>query len=219
MGQKVDPRSFRLNGTTTWKSKWFSQNNFGELLEMDQKIRTYLSKKLREAGLARVEIERSSNALTIHLHTSRPGVVIGRGGAGVEDLKKIIRQKFLKTNQSLNVNIHEVAQPFLSAELVVQSMIDQIEKRMPFRRVLKTTIQQVERAGAQGIKVMVAGRLNGAEIARTEKLTSGKIPLHTIRADIDYAQGTARTTYGAIGIKAWVYRGDVFQKETQKPKA
>lgn len=218
MGQKVDPRSFRLNGTTTWKSKWFSQNNFGELLEMDQKIRTYLSKKLREAGLARVEIERSSNALTIHLHTSRPGVVIGRGGAGVEDLKKIIRQKFLKTNQSLNVNIHEVSQPFLSAELVVQSMIDQIEKRMPFRRVLKTTIQQVERAGAQGIKVMVAGRLNGAEIARTEKLTSGKIPLHTIRADIDYAQGTARTTYGAIGIKAWVYRGDVFQKETQKPK-
>lgn len=219
MGQKVDPRSFRLNGTTTWKSKWFSQNNFGELLEMDQNIRTYLSKKLREAGLARIEIERSSNALTIHLHTSRPGVVIGRGGVGVEDLKKIIRQKFLKTNQSLNVNIHEVAQPFLSAELVVQSMIDQIEKRMPFRRVLKTTIQQVERAGAQGIKVMVAGRLNGAEIARTEKLTSGKIPLHTIRADIDYAQGTARTTYGAIGIKAWVYRGDVFQKEAQKSNA
>jgi small subunit ribosomal protein S3 len=219
MGQKVDPRSFRLNGTTTWKSKWFSQNNFGDLLELDQKIRVYLSKKLREAGLARIEIERSSNALTINLHSSRPGVVIGRGGAGVEELKKTIREKFLKTNQSLNINIHEVSQPFLSAELVVQSMVEQIEKRMPFRRVLKTTIQQVERAGAQGIKVMVAGRLNGAEIARTEKLTSGKIPLHTIRADIDYAQGTARTTYGAIGIKAWVYRGDVFEKETQPASA
>lgn len=183
------------------------------MLEVDQKIRGFLTKKLREAAIGKIEIERSANALIINLSTSRPGVVIGRGGAGAEELKKEIKQKFLRSNQSLTLNIQEISQPSLSAELVAQSMVEQIEKRMPFRRVLKQTIQQVDRAGAQGVKVMVAGRLNGAEIARTEKLTSGKIPLHTIRADIDYAQGTARTTYGAIGIKVWIYRGDVFEKK------
>lgn len=187
------------------------------MLQVDQKIRSFLTKKLREAAIGKIEIERSANALIINLSTSRPGVVIGRGGAGAEELKKEIKQKFLRSNQSLTLNIHEISQPSLSAELVAQSMVEQIEKRMPFRRVLKQTIQQVDRAGAQGVKVMVAGRLNGAEIARTEKLTSGKIPLHTIRADIDYAQGTARTTYGAIGIKVWIYRGDVFEKKGEQP--
>ncbi len=216
MGHKVDPRSFRLKQITTWKSKWFARKNYGKYLEEDNQMRTFLEKKLKEAGIATVEIERSANAITINIKTSRPGVVIGRGGAGIEDLKKILKNKFLKSNQALNVNIQEVTKPYLNAELVVRMMIEQIEKRMPFRRVMKQTITQVERAGAKGVKVSVAGRLNGAEIARTEKLSSGKIPLHTIRADIDYARGDAHTTYGTIGIKVWIYKGEVFQKKQNK---
>jgi len=218
MGHKVDPRSFRLKQITTWKSKWFARKNFGKYLQEDNVIRTFINRKLKEAGIASIEIERSANRIIINIKTSRPGVVIGRGGAGIEDLKKIIKDKYLNTGQELNINIQEITRPYLNAELVVRMMIEQIEKRMPFRRVMKQTISQVERAGAKGIKVSMAGRLNGAEIARTEKLGSGKIPLHTIRADIDYAQGEAQTTYGKIGIKAWIYKGEVFKKKSKEAK-
>ncbi|MFA5106810.1 MAG: 30S ribosomal protein S3 [Patescibacteria group bacterium] len=211
MGQKVDPRSFRLKQSQTWRSKWFARKGFGDYLAHDHAIRSFLTKKMKEAGLSRVEIERSANAITVTVFTSRPGVVIGRGGAGVEDLKKTLKQKYLKPRQELRLNIQEVTKPYLDAEIVVRMMAEQIEKRMPFRRVLKQMVTQVERAGAKGVKLIVAGRLNGAEIARTEKQTSGKVPLHTIRADIDYAQGVAMTAYGTIGIKAWIYKGEVFQ--------
>ncbi len=217
MGHKVDPRSFRLKQITTWKSKWFARKDYGKFLEQDNKIRCYLMRKLKEASVATIEIERSANNITVTIKTSRPGVVIGRGGAGIEDLKKILKNKFIQTGQVLNVNIQEVTKPYLNAELVVRMMSEQIEKRMPFRRVMKQAIIQVERAGAKGVKVSVAGRLNGSEIARTEKLGTGKIPLHTIRADIDYAQGEAHTTYGSIGIKVWIYKGEIFQKKIIKP--
>ncbi|MBU0707816.1 30S ribosomal protein S3 [Patescibacteria group bacterium] len=215
MGHKVDPRSFRLKQITTWKSKWFARKNFSGYLKTDDLIRSFLLKKLKDAGVATVEIERSAKAIEVIVKTSRPGVVIGRGGAGIEDLKKILKDKFLASDQVLNVKIQEVTKPYLNAELVVRMMAEQIEKRMPFRRVIKQAVLQVERAGAKGVKVSVAGRLNGAEIARTEKLNSGSIPLHTIRADIDYAQGVAHTTYGAIGVKAWIYKGEVFKKDSK----
>ncbi|MDP3964378.1 MAG: 30S ribosomal protein S3 [bacterium] len=213
MGHKVDPRSFRLKQITTWKSKWFARKNFGKQLEQDTAIRDFLRAELRDAGLSNIEIERSANSVSITIHTSRPGVVIGRGGAGIEELKSKIKQRFLREVKDLNVNIQEVSKPYLDAELVVRMVGEQLEKRMPFRRAMKQTLLQVERAGALGVKISVAGRLNGAEIARTEKLSSGKIPLHTIRADIDYAQGEARTTYGTIGVKVWIYKGEVFEKE------
>lgn len=215
MGQKVDPRSFRLKQSQTWRSKWFARKGFGVCLEHDHAIRSFLTKKMKEAGLSRIEIERSANTITIIVHTSRPGVVIGRGGSGVEELKRTLKQKYLKPRQELRLNIQEVAKPYLDAEIVVRMMAEQIEKRMPFRRVMKQMIMQVERAGAKGVKLIIAGRLNGAEIARTEKLSSGKVPLHTIRADIDYAQGQALTAYGTIGIKAWIYKGEVFQKKKE----
>lgn len=214
MGQKVDPRSFRLKNTQTWKSKWFARKNFGNYLEQDHTLRSFLQKKMKEAGLAKIEIERSGNSLTLTVHTSRPGVVIGRGGVGVEELKKTIKQKFLAPNQDLRLNIQEVSKPYLDAEIVMRLIAEQIEKRMPTRRVMKQMVTQVERAGGKGVKIILAGRLNGAEIARTEKLSSGKVPLHTIRADIDYAQGKAQTTYGAIGIKVWIYKGEVFAKQS-----
>lgn len=217
MGRKVNPRIFRIGIINESSSKWFAQKNYSVFLKEDVQIRDFIRKKLREAGIARIEIERSSGTITIIIQTSRPGVVIGRGGAGIEDLKKIIKQKFLGSQKvSLNINILEVDKPDIVAELILQGLITQIEKRLPFRRVMKRGIEQAMNAGAEGVKVVMSGRLNGAEIARTETLSEGKVPLHTLRADVDYSRGTARTTYGAIGIKVWIYRGEVFEKETRK---
>jgi len=217
MGRKVNPRIFRIGIINESCSKWFAQKNYSVFLKEDVQIRDFIRKKLREAGVARIEIERSSGTITIIIQTSRPGVVIGRGGAGIEDLKKIIKQKFLGSQKiSLNINIQEVNKPDIVAELILQGLITQIEKRLPFRRVMKRGIEQVMRAGAEGVKVVMAGRLNGAEIARTETLSEGKVPLHTLRADVDYSRGTARTTYGAIGIKVWIYRGEIFEKDERK---
>jgi small subunit ribosomal protein S3 len=217
MGQKVDPRSFRLKQSQTWRSKWFARKGFGTYLSSDFAIRSFLTKRMKEAGLSHIEIERSANAVTVTVFTSRPGVVIGRGGSGVEELKKILKQKYLVPRQELKLNIQEVTKPYLDSEIVVRMIAEQIEKRMPFRRVMKQMILQVQRAGAKGVKIIIAGRLNGAEIARTEKLTWGAVPLHTIRADIDYAQGEALTTYGKIGIKVWIYKGEVFAQPKNKP--
>lgn len=213
MGQKVHPKIFRIGVNKTWSSKWFSKKDFGEFLRQDDGIRKTIKKRYKTGGIALIGISRTANALTVSIHTSRPGVIIGRGGTGVEELKRELTVLLGNQKTALRVEIEEVDHPELNAELIAQSVIEQIEKRIPFRRVLKQTIERVKRAGAKGVKIMLAGRLNGAEIARTEALHAGSIPLHTLRADIEYAQGTARTTYGAIGVKVWVYRGEIFSEE------
>jgi len=219
MGKKINPKIFRIGVTKAWPSKWFaSGNDYINGVRQDVQARKYLIKELREAGVDRVEIERNTGKINIGVYTAKPGLIIGRGGAGVDELKKKLHSKFLKTFKpsDVNLNIYEVSRPNLSAQIAIQSMILDLEKRMPFRRVMKGLVNRVERAGALGVKVIVAGRLNGAEIARSEMLTSGKVPLHTLRADIDYARGTASTTYGAIGIKVWIYKGNKFEKEVEK---
>jgi len=216
MGHKVNPKALRLNITRTWPSKWFARGeNLIKNLEQDVKLRNYLFTELREAGVDRVEIERGSHNITIGIFTAKPGILIGRGGSGAGDLKKKLHDKFLKNFKlgEINLNITEVDRPNLSSAIIAQAMAIDIEKRMPFRRVMKQAISRIERAGALGVKAVVSGRLNGAEIARTEMLTSGKVPLHTLRADIDFAKATAKTTYGTIGIKLWIYKGDVFKRE------
>ncbi|MFA6588057.1 MAG: 30S ribosomal protein S3 [Patescibacteria group bacterium] len=217
MGQKTHPIGFRLGITTEWSSKWFIKRGFHQLLKQDVEVKKYIRNKLRAAGIARVEVERSGSTVTVTIVTAKPGIVIGRGGAGVEDLKKSLA-KFFPGDNKFRVNIQEVANPAVVAQLVVQNMIEQLEKRLPFRRILKQSIEQVKKGGGQGVKVMVAGRLNGADIARTESLSWGKLPLQTLRADVDFARGVAFTTYGAIGVKAWVYRGEIFNKKSEEKK-
>ncbi|MBI3290983.1 30S ribosomal protein S3 [Candidatus Falkowbacteria bacterium] len=215
MGQKVHPKIFRIGELYSWDSKWFSRKDYAKFLEQDILIKKFLKKELREASVANIETERSANTITIIIHSGKPGVIIGRGGQGVEELKKKVKTKFLDPKTSVNINIKEVANPNFSAELLVQSIITDLEKRMPYRRVMKQAIARVEKTDAKGIKVIIAGRLNGAEIARTETLTSGSLPLHTLRADIDYSRGVAKTTYGTIGVKVWIYKGEIFKKDQE----
>ncbi len=219
MGKKINPKIFRISVTKKWPSKWFDEGKaYARKVEQDIKTRRFILHKLREAGVDRVEVERHVDKISIGIYTAKPGLIIGRGGTGVDDLKKKIHAKFLKNYKpgDINLNIYEVDRPNLSAQIIVQAMIMDIEKRMPFRRVMKQGLSRVERAGALGVKIQLAGRLNGVEIARTETLSSGKVPLHTLRADINYARGVARTTYGAIGVKVWIYKGDKFAKEKEK---
>lgn len=218
MGQKVNPIIFRIGVIRESNSKWFANKKFAKYLQQDVRIREFLKKKLKEARVARIEIERSAQSIKVTIYTSRPGVVIGRGGAGIENLKKELRNLFVADKKiNLNISIQEVEKPDLEAELVLQNMIEQVEKRVPYRRVMKRGIESMMRAGAQGAKIIMSGRLNGVEIARTENLVQGKIPLHTIRADIDYTRGTASTTYGSIGVKVWIYKGLVFKNEANQP--
>ena len=219
MGQKVNPKIFRLGQFNSWDSRWFSQKNYIKFLHEDMVIKKFLKTELREAAVERIEIERSANVVTVIIHTAKPGIIIGRGGQGVEELKKKIKTKILKSKVHLNLTIKEVKNPNVSAELVLQSMVTDLEKRIPFRRVMKQAIGRVEKSSALGVKVVVAGRLNGAEIARTESLSSGSLPLHTLRADIDYSRGAARTTYGAIGVKVWIYKGERFKKDIEAAMA
>lgn len=219
MGKKVNPKVMRLGITKTWPSIWFeSGQNYIKNIQQDIAIRRHLIKTMREAGIDRVEIIRSLSKITIDIWTAKPGLVIGRGGTGVEDLKKKLHDQFLRNFRmgEINLNIKEVTRPQLSAQIAVQGAILELEKRVPFRKIMKQLIGRVERAGALGVKVAISGRLNGAEIARTEKLVFGKVPLQTLRADIDYARGVAKTTYGAIGIKVWIYKGEVFEKDQDK---
>jgi len=218
MGKKINPKIFRISITKAWTSKWFNVGQaYSKNLEQDIRVKRFLVHELREAGVDRVEVERNAKKVNVSIYTAKPGVIIGRGGTGAEDLKKKIHAKFLKNFRpgDINLNIFEVDRPSLSSQIVLQQMALEIEKRMPFRRVMKQAINRVERAGALGVKVQVSGRLNGAEIARSEKLSSGKVPLHTLRADIDYSRGVARTTFGAIGIKVWIYKGTVFEKGSE----
>lgn len=214
MGQKVHPKAFRLAVTGAWNSRWFATRQYAALLKQDVQIRKFLKGKLPSAGLAGVEIERSLQNLTVTIHTSKPGVVIGRGGAGIESLRQGIRRLLMGQGKfNVKLNVQEVLKPELAAQVVVGNIAEQLEKRIPFRRVLKQSVEQVMQAGALGVKVMVGGRLNGADIARTEMLANGSLPLQTLRAGIDFARGEAQTTYGKIGIKVWIYTGEVWNKK------
>ncbi|PIZ56997.1 30S ribosomal protein S3 [bacterium (Candidatus Torokbacteria) CG_4_10_14_0_2_um_filter_35_8] len=213
MGHKVNPISFRLGKLQSWKSKWFARKNFAFLLEEDIKLRDFIEKKLKSAGISRVEILRSSNKATFVIKSSRPGVVIGREGAGIEELRKILKKKMQDPKIEVKLDIEEVRTPWLDASLVAQNIAEQIEKRVNFRRVMKTALRQVMEVGARGVKIMVAGRLNGADMARTEWLTEGRLPLQTLRADIDFGKEEADTKYGKIGVKVWIYKGEVFTRE------
>lgn len=209
----------RLGITKSWDSIWFeSGDNYIKNVAQDIQVRRYIIKNFKEAGIDKVEITRNLSSIRVDVWTGKPGLIIGRGGNGVEELKKTIHRRFLKNFRPNDIvlNIKEVARPGVSAQIAVQSVIIDLEKRMPFRRVMKQTLSRIERAGALGAKIVIAGRLNGAEIARTEKLVWGKVPLNTLRADIDYARGAASTTYGQIGVKVWVYKGEVFDKESEE---
>jgi small subunit ribosomal protein S3 len=213
MGHKVNPTSFRLKITDTWKSKWFSRHNYVDQLQEDVRIREYLETHLKRAGLSRIDLERfNDGTITVIIRTTMPGLIIGKGGAGIEELKKRIKTK-LGIKKELKVNIEEVRDMNLQAQVIANGIAEQLEKRAAFRKLMKQSLEQVMNAGAKGVKVAIGGRLNGAEIARTEHLSSGKIPLHTLRADIDFARSTAMTTYGTIGVKVWIYRGDIYDKE------
>ena len=213
MGRKVNPRIFRIPLIRDWESKWFAKNNkFRQFLKEDLQIREFLSGKLKNCGIARINIERLANTLRIIIHTAKPGLIIGRGGVDIAKLKKEIQEKFLTKSISLEINVIEERSPMLSASVILEGAIMDLEKRLPYRRVLKRVIRQVKLAGAKGAKIRIGGRLGGAEISRSEKLVWGSLPLHTLRADIDYSHGTASTLYGAIGVKIWIYRGEKFKK-------
>jgi len=217
MGQKVHPLSFRIGLGADWRSRWFSKGKYREFLEQDVKLRAFIMEKLVRAGVNLIKIERSANSINIIVQTARPGLVIGRGGSGVEELKQEIKKVLQKGRQGLDklevrLEIEEVKQAGSQAAIIAADMANQIERRLPYRRVIKQTLSKVmQNKEVQGAKVMVAGPLSGPNsIARTEWLKKGRIPLQTLRSDIDYAQVTAYTTYGTIGIKVWVYKGEVF---------
>lgn len=213
MGHKVHPKIFRLAIMRNWDARWFTREHFTSFLQEDVKIRSFLLKELKEAFVNHVEIERTRQSLTITIYAAKPGFIIGRAGAGIEELKKKMKIRFFRGKRiSFQLNVKEIQQPSLFARIVAQQMAFDLEKRLPFRRSMKQTIERVMKTGALGVKVAVAGRLNGAEIARTERLSQGKIPMHNLRSDIDFARVTASTTYGAIGIKVWINRGEIFEK-------
>lgn len=206
MGQKVNPHGLRIGIIKSWDAKWYADKDYAKNLHEDIKVRDFLKAKLYAAGISRIEIERAANRVKVTIHTAKPGMVIGRGGAGIEDIKKELKKL---TDKNIDVNIAEVRQPELDATLVAESIAAQLEKRIAFRRAMKQSVTRTMRMGAKGIKVMVGGRLGGAEIARSEHYREGSIPLHTLRADIDYGTAEAHTTYGRIGVKVWIYKGEV----------
>ncbi len=211
MGQKVHPIGFRLGIIKTWDSRWFSQKNYAALLHEDIKIRKIVKERLMHAGVAKVEIERAGQKAKINIHTARPGIIIGKKGAEVDKLKKDLEAM---TGKQMYINIQEIRRPELDAQLVSENIALQLERRIAFRRAMKKAVTSALRLGAQGIKITCAGRLAGAEIARTEWYREGRVPLHTLRADIQYGFFEAKTTMGQIGVKVWIYRGDVLQRPT-----
>ena len=210
MGQKVHPYGFRLGINKPWKSNWFGKRDFPELLQEDIKIRSFLRKNLSHAGIANLEIERSANRIRINIHTARPGIIIGKKGLEVDRLKEELQR--IIGGKQVNLNIKEIRRAELDANLVAQNIAMQLEKRISFRRAMKKSVQSSLRFGALGIKIRCSGRLGGHEIARSEWYREGRVPLHTLRADIDYGTAEALTTYGIIGIKVWVYKGEIFEK-------
>jgi len=213
MGQKTHPYGFRLGIVKNWKSRWFATKDMPALLKEDELIRKYLHARLGHAEIASVDVERKPGKVTVTVHTGRPGVVIGKRGAEVDKLRDELAQL---TGKEVAINVEEIKRPELSAQLVGDNIAHQLTQRISFRRAMKRAVQGTIRAGAQGIKVRAAGRLGGAEIARTEGYHEGRVPLHTLRADIDYATSTAKTTYGTIGIKVWIFKGEVVAETTGK---
>ncbi|MGI6036819.1 MAG: 30S ribosomal protein S3 [Limnochordia bacterium] len=214
MGQKVHPIGMRLGIVKDWESKWYSgKRDYADLLHEDLWIRRHIKRTFYSAGISRTEIERAANRVRVTIHTARPGMVIGKGGAQVEALRKEMEQK---TGKQIQINIVEVKSPETDAQLVAENIAYQLERRVSFRRAMRQAQQRAMRFGAQGIKVAVSGRLGGAEIARTEWNPEGKIPLHTLRADIDYGFAEANTTYGLIGVKVWVYKGEILPQKNRK---
>ena len=205
MGQKVHPTGFRLGFNKTWRSRWYAEKEYANLLHEDVLLKRDLKKRFAHAGVSRVEVERAANKLKISIYTSRPGIIIGRKGQEVDKLKQEIQKK---TGKEVFINIQEILKPELDAQLVSESVALQLEKRIAFRRAMRKAVDAALRFGAKGIKVRVSGRLNGAEIARSEWYLHGQLPLHTLRADIDYGTSEARTSFGQIGVKCWIYKGE-----------
>ena len=212
MGQKVNPIGLRVGIIKDWDSKWYADKEYADFLIEDIKIRDFMKKELKDAALSKVEIERIKDRIDLFVHTGKPGVVIGKGGEGIEALKNKLARKF--KGKKINISVVEVKNPDLDAQLLAQSIADQLENRASFRTVQKRAIQRAMRAGAKGVKTLVSGRLGGAEMAREEGYSEGNVPLHTLRADIDYATAEALTTYGLLGVKVWIYKGEVLGKRT-----
>ncbi|WP_421382657.1 30S ribosomal protein S3 [Bacillus salacetis] len=206
MGQKVHPVGLRVGVIRDWESKWYADKDYANLLHEDLKVREYIAKRLVDASVSKVEIERAANRINITIHTAKPGMVIGKGGTEVEALRKALNEL---TSKRVHINIVEIKRADLDAKLVAENIARQLENRVSFRRAQKQSIQRAMRAGAKGIKTQVSGRLGGADIARAEHYSEGTVPLHTLRADIDYAHAEADTTYGKLGVKVWIYRGEV----------
>ena len=216
MGQKVNPHGLRVGIIKDWDSKWYAdKKKFNEFLIEDHKIREYVKKKLFLSGISKIEIERAANKIKLSVYTAKPGMVIGRGGSGVEELRKDVEKL---TNKSVVVNVEEIKKPELDAQLVAENIASQLERRVSFRRAMKQAIQRTMRFGAKGIKTQVAGRVGGADMARTEGYSEGTIPLQTLRADIDYGFAEANTTYGKLGVKVWLYKGEVLPTKKVEKK-
>ena len=210
MGQKVNPNGIRLGINRTWSSRWFSKSEYSKLLHQDLEIKKYVEKKLKNASISKVNIERAAKKLRISIYSSRPGIIIGKKGADIEDLKNKLTSL---SNLEVFLDIKEVRKPEVEAKLVAENIASQLEKRVSFRRAMKKAVQSSMRLGAKGVKVLFSGRLGGAEIARTEKYHEGSVPLHTLRSDIDYATAEAETTYGICGIKVWINKGEILNKD------
>jgi small subunit ribosomal protein S3 len=206
MGQKTHPIGLRLGIIRTWNSRWYEEKNYAKWLHEDIRLRHFVKEKLHHAGISKVEIERAANKVKVNIHTARPGIVIGRGGKGVEDLKKQVQKL---TASEVFLNIQEVRKAEVDAQLVAESVATQLERRVAFRRAMKRAVQSAMRLGALGIRINCGGRLGGAEIARVEWYREGRVPLHTLRADIDFGRATAKTTYGTCGVKVWVFKGEI----------
>ena len=215
MGQKVNPHGLRLGIVKTWDAKWYADKDYAKNLHEDIKIRTHLKEQLFAAGISKIETERAANRLKLTIHTAKPGMVIGRGGSGIEQIKNSLKKL---TTKHVDINIAEVKQADLDATLVAENIASQLERRIAFRRAMKQAVGRTMRMGAKGIKVMVGGRLGGAEIARSEAYREGSIPLHTLRADIDYGTAEAHTTYGRIGVKVWIFKGEVLPEAKKAVK-
>jgi small subunit ribosomal protein S3 len=213
MGQKVNPYGFRLGVTTDWKSRWFSERDYKDYLTQDWKIRRYLMRELESAAVSRVDIERTRDRVRVDVHTARPGIVIGRRGAKADELRAELAT--ITGNNRVQLNIQEIKSPELDAALIAQGVADQLANRIAFRRAMKRAVQNAQKAGALGIRVQCSGRLGGSEMSRTEWYREGRVPLHTLRADIDYGFREARTTSGRIGVKVWIYKGDILPYKTQ----
>ena len=216
MGQKVNPNGIRIGIVKDWDAKWYADKDFADNLHEDIKIRKYLKDSLGAAGVSKIETERSKNRLKLTIHTAKPGMVIGRGGSGIEQIKEGLKNL---TEKRVDINIAEIKQPDLDATLVAENIAQQLERRIAFRRAMKQSVGRTMRLGAKGIKIACAGRLGGAEIARKEAYREGSIPLHTLRADIDYGTAEAHTTYGRIGIKVWIFKGEVLPEKKQQKAA